>query len=248
MPEKTKEKILETHLYQPLYNYLTAEGYTVRSEVKNCDITAERGEDLIVIEMKKSFNATLMIQAVQRQRIVNSVYVAIPRPKGGKRGTDWHGMCHLLRRLELGLILVMPEGKAADVEIVFHPGPFDRTQSVYTGKKGKRSLLEEIHARNGDFNVGGSVRRKLVTAYREMAIHIACCIEKLGPQSAAQLKKLETGDKTYSILDYNHYGWFERVSKGVFGLTSEGQTCLVQYAELAAHYRKELEKVIEVTQ
>lgn len=245
MTEKTNEKILEMHLYQPLYNYLSAQGYTVRSEVKNCDITAVKGDELIVVEMKRSFNATLLMQAVQRQRLVDSVYVAIPRPKGGKRGSNWYGMCHLLRRLELGLILVVPEGKASNVEIVFHPGPYDRAKNMLKGKKGKRSILQEINARNGDFNVGGSTGRKLVTAYREAAIHIACCIEKHGPQSAAQLKKLGTGDKTYSILSENYYGWFERVSKGIFGLTLEGQASLIQYAELAAHYRKEMENSLE---
>jgi hypothetical protein len=243
MPEKAKEKILEMDLYQPIYNYLTSEGYTVRSEVKNCDITAVRGEDLIVIEMKRSFNATLLMQAVQRQRMVDSVYIAVPRPKRGKRGKEWHGMCHLLRRLELGLILVIPEGKASDVEVVFHPGPYDRAKNMYKGKKGKQSILKEHHARNGDFNIGGSNRRKLMTAYREAAIHIVCCMEKFGPKSAAQLKKLGTGDKTYAILSDNHYGWFERISKGVYGLTPEGQKCLVQYVELAAHYRNEIEKL-----
>lgn len=242
MPKKTTEKILETDLYQPIYNYLTAQGYTVRSEVRNCDITAVRGEDLVLIEMKRSFNATLLIQATQRQRISDLVYIAIPRPKGGKRGTDWNGMCHLIRRLELGLILVSPGNKTDELEIAFHPGPYKRANSTQKGKRTRNSIIKEINARFGDYNVGGSVRRKLVTAYRETAIHIACCIEKLGPMSPSQLKKLGTGNKTPSILTKNFYGWFERISKGIYDLTPEGRACLIQYAELAIRYRGEIEK------
>ena len=243
----TQKKILETDLYQPIYNYLTSQGYTVRSEVKDCDITALRGEDLVIVEMKRSFNATLLIQATQRQKVADSVYIAIPRPKGGRRGTDWHDMCHLVRRLELGLILVSPGAKGEEVEIVFHPGPFDRTKSIQSSKKERASIIREVNARYADYNVGGSTGRKLVTAYREVAIHIACCLEKHGPLSPAKLKKLGTGTKTASILSKNFYGWFERASKGVYDLTPEGRACLVQYAELAAHYRGEMEKQDEVS-
>jgi hypothetical protein len=33
---------LETDLAEPLYRYLTGQGYTVRSEVNDCDIAAEK--------------------------------------------------------------------------------------------------------------------------------------------------------------------------------------------------------------
>lgn len=264
MKNKPTDKILETDLYQPLYRYFTGEGYLVRAEVKDCDLTATKGDELLVVEMKLHFNATLLIQATQRQRAADPVYVAIPRPKSGKRGKAWHGMCHLLRRLELGLILV--GGKAASssisadysdgvltsdkstgrhtlnnnipVEVVFHPGPFDRAASLRRGNIKRKAILTEISNRTGDLNVGGSRGKKLVTAYRETAVHIACCMEASGPLSAAGLRKqYGTGDKTWSILTANHYGWFEKISPGVFNLTPWGENGLNQYAELAQHYR-----------
>ena len=73
--------MLETDLYKPVYDYLVRQGYTVHSEVKNCDITAIKGEELIVVELKTSFNLKLLAQGAKRQRIADSVYVAIPVPK-----------------------------------------------------------------------------------------------------------------------------------------------------------------------
>lgn len=234
-------KILEEDLYRPIYNYLVEQGYRVHSEVKNCDVTAVKEDELIVIELKRSFNAKLLMQATRRQRAADSVYVAIPRPKGGARSADWNDMCHLLRRLELGLIVVSFRSGMAEAEVVFHPAPFERTKS-----KGMRhSILREISGRYGDFNVGGSTKRKIMTAYRENSVHIACCLEKFGPLSPAALKKLGTGSKTSSILTKNFYGWFERVSRGLYALHPQGREGMKHYPELVKHYLDGLEKPLE---
>ncbi len=94
----------ETDLYQPIRDYLIENGYTVRSEVINCDITAVKDDDLIVIELKRSANIELLIQATERQRITDSVYVAIPTPK--TKGSRWRGIKRVLRMLEVGLMVV----------------------------------------------------------------------------------------------------------------------------------------------
>jgi hypothetical protein len=102
--------LAETDLAGPLYEHLAAQGYTVRSEVKDCDIAAIRGDDLLVIELKKTLNVALLVQAVRRQRLTDSVYIAIPRPSNKwKWWKESRGVQHLLRRLELGLILVSLE-------------------------------------------------------------------------------------------------------------------------------------------
>jgi hypothetical protein len=72
--------IAETDLAEPLYAHLARLGYTVRSEVKDCDIAAVKGDDLLIIELKKSLSLALVIQATRRQRLTDTVYVAIPRP------------------------------------------------------------------------------------------------------------------------------------------------------------------------
>ncbi|HOQ30356.1 MAG TPA: hypothetical protein PLH36_16595, partial [Armatimonadota bacterium] len=102
----------ETELYPPIRDFLVSLGYTVRSEVRGCDITATREDELVVIEMKRRFSTDLLIQAVERQRLTDSVYVALPQsaiPTGRSGRARWQGMQRLLKRLELGLLLVSSE-------------------------------------------------------------------------------------------------------------------------------------------
>ena len=220
----------ETDLYQPVHDYLVAQGYAVRSEVRDCDIAAVKGDDLIVIELKRTLSLALLAQGIKRQELTEAVYLAIPRPANRRKwNAQTRDVRRLLRRLELGLILVSKRS----VEIVFHPLPAERQQ-----RKGKRRVvLEEISNRSEDYNQGGSTRRKLVTAYRENAIQIAACLCALGPCSPAQLRKLGTGEKTRSILYRNVYGWFERRDRGLYALSTHGHSALAEYPELAARYR-----------
>jgi len=231
MPKAPSQPIVETDLYSPIAELLTAQGYAVRSEVRHCDITAVRGEELVVVELKRSFSIELLIQATRRQRITEVVYVALPRPKWSRR---WVGIKHLLRRLELGLILVSLDTKRPQVEIAFHPLPFARKRQ----RRAKTAVLREIESRSGDFNTGGSSRRKLMTAYRENALHVACCLEGGGPQTAVQLRAQGTGPKTYSILYRNVYGWFERVAPATYDLTAQGREEMGQYPEVVARWRE----------
>lgn len=257
---KSATKLSETDLYRPVRDYLEAQGYVVRSEVRNCDIAAVRGDDLIVVELKRQMGLTLLAQAVERQKITDSVYVAVPRPDNMRK---WQAQTKtvqgLLRRLEIGLILVStksttkarvqagvsgyersgnPETAAKPkkplVQVLFHPVPFERRKR----KSAHRAVLTEINGRSGDFNQGGSCRRKLVTAYRENAIHIACCLDCLGPMSAKALREHGACDKTYSILYTNVYGWFERIDKGTYAISPAGRQALAEYPELASHYLK----------
>ena len=240
---RAKKGRLETDLYRPLRGYLIGQGYTVRSEVMGCDIVATKGDALIVVEMKRRFGTPLLVQATRRQRIADSVYVALPspacRPAGGdaaRRG--WEDAKHLLRRLELGLLLVSSHTKPPTVEVVFHPLPFQRQRR----KKARRAVLQEAVARSGDYNVGGSTRRKLVTVYRENAVHIACCLAELGPLTPAQLRALGTGPKTLSILSNDVYGWFERITRGLYALRAQGREELKLYPRVVRRYRAAIPK------
>jgi hypothetical protein len=92
-----------------------------------------------------------------------------------------------------------------------------------------------------DANIGGSTGKKLVTAYRESSIFIACCLERFGPLSPKKLRELGTEEKkTTSILSENHYGWFERVDRGIYSVTEEGKKALKQYEQLAEYYYNKL--------
>lgn len=247
MKSTEKVKILEEDLYKPVHDYLVSEGYNVYSEVKHCDVTAVKDEELLIVEMKQSLNLELVLQGTKRQRATDSVYVAVPKPKGGIFSKRWNDLTHLLRRLELGLILVTVKKDHSYVEVVFHPSPFDREKSKRSAKRKKYSIIKEIDGRHGDYNTGGSCRKKLVTAYRENAIQIACLLKALGHMSPAKLRALGTDEKkTRSILSDNHYGWFEKLGRGTYGLSQKGLEELVSYTELTEFYMSKLKEKTDI--
>lgn len=239
----TTKAVREADLYPPVQAYLTRLGYTVRGEVRNWDITAVRDDELIAVELKCSMNLTLLVQATQRQRAADSVYVAVPRPRGGIHTRQWRHICHLLRRLEIGLILVAFREKTSGVEVVFHPEPLAPRKNSGL----RRSVLREMEGRTGDWNTGGVNKVKLMTAYRENALFVACGLEKLGDATPAQLRSLGTGPKTLSILYENVYNWFERVERGIYRLSLEGRRGLEAFPEMAEYYREKVLEAMEKT-
>lgn len=65
------EKLRESDLYGPVRDYLAGLGYEVKGEVKDCDVTAMRDGELIVVELKKGFTLELVYQALDRQRVAD---------------------------------------------------------------------------------------------------------------------------------------------------------------------------------
>lgn len=216
----------ESLLYRPLRDYLAANGYTVQAEVHHCDIAAQKDGQLIVIEQKAGFNATLLIQAAERQKYADAVYIAIPAPAGKPR--NWKGMCHLLKRLEIGLILVYHPLKNPRVEIQFHPAQWQKRRNP--GKR--RIILQEMETRSGDYNTGGTTGVPLVTAYREEALFVACCLEKYGECAIKKIRELGGSLRTTGILNSNFYEWFTRVDRGVYALSGKGRNELKKYTHI----------------
>src|SRR5699024_9681268 len=107
----------------------------------------------------------------------------------------WRDLVHLVRRLELGLILISFEGKKPSIDVVHEPGPFDRERSMRQNKGGRNKLIEEVRSRRSNYNIGGSNNITMMTAYKEISIQIAYYLDYLGPMSAAQLRKLRTGER-----------------------------------------------------
>jgi hypothetical protein len=231
----------ESDLYAPVRAYLESQGFKVKGEVNHCDVTAVKDDFVIVVEMKKALNLDVILQAVQRQRIADSVYIGIPKKHKAMRTKKWHNTCHLLRRLELGLILVSLKDDSSRVEVFISPEPFNRGISKSRKRKQRIMLVNEFSNRHGDYNTGGVTGRKIVTAYREKAIHIAVLLKTHGRLSIKQLKELGAdAGKTSSILQKNFYGWFDRISKGVYRLTSLGiKEIDSTYKDLASLYKKQ---------
>lgn len=224
--------IRESDLFKPVRDYLIRQGYSVKGEVLHCDITAVKDDELVVVELKKSLNMTLLIQAVNRQKFADSVYVAVARNNNRSIPKNFRGACHLLKRLELGLILVSFLKTKTNVEIIFHPSDYRKRKS----HKARRSIIREISGRTDNFNVGGVTGRPIITAYRESAIHIACALMIKGELSPANLRTLGTSKKTQRILSDNHYGWFERIKRGVYRLHPHGKKALELFSDLKEHY------------
>lgn len=217
--------IKETDIAEPVEKYLEEAGYKVRSEVKGCDITAVKGETLIVVECKKTASLKLIYQCVDRQEFCDNVYLAIP-VENDKKIPNRRDLVKLLKRLELGLITVTFLKKRTRVDIVLEPSENKRKKRV----KHRTRIINEINERSGNYNRGGSVGTKLMTAYRERAIEIAEILEEKGPMTAADLKKLGTSPKTYNILYDNHYEWFlKEEGRGKYGLTVRGKEALKHF-------------------
>lgn len=232
--KQIKEKRYEVDLYKPIQKHFANQGFDVYGEVHDCDLVAEKEGELIIVELKLNLTVELLIQATKRQRLTDLVYIAIPKPKYKIKSKKWHDLCHLIKKLELGLIVVSFLKSGHKMEVIISPVPFDRKKSLQSKKK--KRILEEIKGRNVENNVGGSHKTKIMTAYKENSIHIACCLERYGPLSPKTLRQMGTGDKTLPILNKNYYGWFEKVARGIYIISEAGKKELKEYTSVVNYY------------
>lgn len=219
----------ETELYPPIKAFFESMGYEVKGEVQHCDIVAVRGEEKpIVVELKKSLNLPLLIQGMQRLRVSDKVYLGVEHNRKGRgpHGIRWSELTRLCQMLGLGLITVtFFKTKKPRVDIQCDPTPY----SPRKNKSRAFRLMHEFHERSGDYNVGGSTRKKLVTAYRERALLTARMLKEHGPLSTKELRERTGNPKVTSLLQNNYYHWFQRVSRGVYELTPLGIQELQDY-------------------
>jgi hypothetical protein len=132
----------------------------------------------------------------------------------------------LCLRLGRGLITVRL-GKPDLVEVHLDPKPFTPRKS----KLRQGRLLREFARRVGDPNTGGATREGLVTAYRQDALLCATFLKFAGQAKGSDVAK-STGVKVATkIMAADHYGWFERVEKGIYALTPKGVSEIETYAE-----------------
>lgn len=230
----------ETELYNPVKELLLKQGYEIRSEVKDADIAAVRDDELVIVELKTSFNIKLLIQAAKRQRLTEDVYVAIPRPVYKKRfNRDFKDREYLLRRLGLGLIFVAMDAEIPYASVVLEPAPFDMERSRASSKRKKKKLLKEHQGRSSNYNTGGSVRKKLVTAYREKSLRIAMIMKDCDEISTKEIKEKGGPAETTRILYDNHYGWFDKTGRARYSLNKAGVYSLNEYAKILPYIEEE---------
>jgi len=218
----------ETELYVPVKEFFEASGFAVRGEVDDCDLVAIQGDQVVVVELKRTFNLALVLQATDRLRLTELVYVAVEAP--GKRVSvaRWRAIQHLCRRLGVGLITVRFTRRSPVVELVCD---LDQTAPKRSPRVLHR-LLKEFRGRTQDHNQGGSNGRPRVTAYREDALRIAVYLEESGPSSPKSIKHVTGCERAATILQADAYGWFERVERGVYRITPQGVQGLITYAHV----------------
>ncbi|AXI41165.1 DUF2161 domain-containing phosphodiesterase [Sulfitobacter sp. SK011] len=207
----------ETDLYPPIKSFLEDQGYVVKSEVGAADVVAVRGaEPPLVVELKLGFSLALFHQCIARLKVSDDVYLAVARQSGKRFAKAVKDNTSLARRLGLGLITVrLSDGL---VEVHCDPGPYAPRKST----KRQAQLLREFARRQGDPNDGGQTRAGLVTAYRQDALKCALYLFEIGASKGADVAKAAGVQPATRIMRDNHYGWFEKVEKGVYGLTQIG--------------------------
>src|SRR5262249_296839 len=77
----------ETDLYPAVKRFLERAGFACKGEICGCDIAAVRDGApvrLAIVEMKLSFNLALLLQAVDRSRAADEVWLAVPATRRGR--------------------------------------------------------------------------------------------------------------------------------------------------------------------
>lgn len=218
---------METSLYLPVKDFLEQAGYAVKGEIGGCDLVGLSDSDptiVVVCELKLSFNLELILQAVDRAAVSDEVWIAARiSAKGRGREADkrYRDLC---RRLGIGMLGVSDAGDVSVIVGSISPMP-------RTNPKRRSRLMREHRNRRGDPALGGSTRQPVMTAYRQQALGCAAALA-VGP--------LRVRDVTTSVPDAgkillsNVYGWFERLERGIYGLTDAGRDALIRWPQNAA--------------
>lgn len=211
----------EADLYAPVKAFLAAQGYEVKAEVEGCDVVARRDGAVLIVELKSRFGLDLLLQGVDRLKLADAVYLAVPR-----LGRRWRDIKALCQRVGLGLLLV----EHGQVRALLDPLPYRPR-----GNRRRRGrLLREFAHRAGDSNVGGSTRVKLMTAYRQDALRCLAALAAAGPLPLAALRAQTGVGRAAAICQRDVYGWFERAARGVYAASPNGRRALETYADVVA--------------
>lgn len=217
----------EADLYAPIKRYLENQGYTVKGEIGSCDIMARRGDESpVVVELKKQFNLALVLQAVDRLTVSESVYIAfrVGAKQSASFRTKRKQVLRLLRRLGVGLLTVSTRDR---VVAELDPLPYQPR----IDQRRRSRLLKEFEERVGDPEAGGSANKKRLTAYRQDALRCARELDGLEELKVSEVRERTEVDRAGPILRDNHYGWFERTRVGYYTLSPKGGQELSDWPE-----------------
>lgn len=222
----------EASLYPAVKRFLESHGYEVKGEIAGCDVVGIKADAhdivgikpgaparLVIAEMKLALNLELLLQAVDRMGCADEIWLAVLATRRG-RDRDFRAR-KLCRLLGFGLIAVHPRHV---VEILAEPTPYQPRRNA----RGRRKIAAEHAARHGDPSPGGTGGIPVMTAYRQEALRCAVRLQP-GPLRPRDLRP--DAPRATAILHRNVYGWFTRVSRGLYALTADGQTALLRWSQ-----------------
>lgn len=222
------DRISETELYAPVKAFLEALGYAVKAEIGPADVVAVKGDEPpVVVELKTGFSLALFHQGIERLSVTDRVYLAVPHVAGAPFRKSLKRNTKLSRRLGLGLMTV----RLASGAVLVHcePGPYAPRKNA----RAARGLMSEFARRRGDPNVGGA-RGQRMTAYRQDALACAVHLGRHGSCKGKAVRDATGVLRATAIMRDNHYGWFERVSLGVYELSDTGRAMLGDWEDAHA--------------
>ncbi len=199
--------------------FLEAQGYSVKGEVRGCDVVGVRGtEPPVVVELKRGFSLALVLQGIDRLALTDRVYLAV-----GERPRRLREVRRLCQRLGCGLLVV-----GRGVEVVLDPRPYPPRGATRRTAWG----VGEPARRVGDPTAGGSSTRvPRVTAYRQEAMRCAHLLASHGPMSLAAMRVAADVPNAGRIVQKDYYGWFQRVGRATYAITPEGLRGLERFLQ-----------------
>jgi hypothetical protein len=162
-----------------------------------------------------------VLQGVDRAPACDEVWLAArlsARGKGRESDARFRNLC---RRLGFGMLGVADSGEVQILVSPFAPTPRKNPRR-------RSRLVDEHKRRQGDPAAGGGSRAPIMTAYRQQALACALAMAP-GPQRPRDLKPAIPD--AAKILGGNVYGWFERVARGLYGLTDAGRAALERWPQ-----------------
>ncbi len=227
----------EKELYLPTRHFFEKQGFSVDGEVKNCDLVAIKNDIVVVAELKKTFNISLVYQLMERKNITPYVYAVIFRPKNF-RDNKTKQMLKLVKLLGVGL-LVVSDASGIIEEIV---APNNDISNIKVNTKKRNIVSKEFNKREFRENTGGVNRKKILTAYRENSIAALCVADTY---SVVETRKVK--DKIKKAVQSNYYDWFYRIKIGVYGATEKGLQAMKnsEFQEVVLFYKSEVEKCLK---
>ncbi len=222
----------ESDLYLPLKLYLESQNYEIKGEVGNCDVFAIRNaEPPLIVELKLALNLTVILQAIDRLMLTSSVYIGVPGQCSALK-RKYKQVSKLFRLLGIGLITIDPIRKSGGVKVLLDPGEYKPRIS----KHRQARLLGEFEKRVGDPNLGGSDNQTgIMTAYRQRALRVALFLDNQGPAKASDVARQTAETNARDILYRDVYGWFDKVSRGIYELSPRGKREIVTWARSGQH-------------